>query len=369
MSNKKIAIILSGFQLCYLEKLCDLFRNEGYQIDFYANNTNYPEYILQSNIFYFDTPIHEKKPVLLKKLNSELKNLMKGKKYEHILSDCAPISFGCNVFHSHSLEYRKKLSPNFIYEFIFTLMHLKKLNYFKKWHTSEHEKIFVVSNEMKKDYAKALSIPKEKIAVLIPGTNSGQIDKIAPINFAKDKFTLGISANGFSSKGGYILLDAMRHIKNKNINCKMIYPKHEKNFFLKFLVKIMGIQDRVEFLGYQNNMPEFYNSIDALVASSLAEPFGRVVTEAMVQKRPVILGSNVGACDIIKDGENGFIYKFNKISGKNLAKKIEEVYARRNNLDELIQKANETAIGLTWDNFAEQMFKELTQKLSQNTFV
>jgi len=359
VSQKKVAIILSGFQWLYLQKLVILCLEEGYQVDFYTNNKEITEYLNVTNIYYFESQIDEKSPVLIEQLTKELEQLMKDKNYDYVLGDCCPIRFGCNVFHRNSFEYRKKLSCNFMYEFIYTLGHLKELNYFKKWHTSRHQKIFVMSNEMKKDYSKSLSIPEEKIVVLIPGAGSFQVEKIEPRDFSKDEFVLGLSGVGFGSKGGYILLDAMRYIKNKNIKCKIIYPKHERNFFIKFLIQIMGIKDRVELLGTQKDMTEFYNSIDCLVVSSLAEAFGRVVTEAMMAKRPVVAGSNIGACDIIEDGQNGFIYKFDKSSGKNLALKVEEVYERRNNLENILENAYNTASELSWDNFALKMFEEI----------
>lgn len=362
MSYGKIAIIFNGFQVYYLNELLTLFSQNGYQIDFYINTKDHFKYPQVANFYYFNSEINQTSPELIEKLNEELETIMQGNEYDYILSDCCPIRFGCNVFHSHSIEYRKKLCPNFIYEFIFTLGHFKKLNYFKKWHTPKHQKIFVVSNEMKKDYSKALSIPEEKIVVLTPGINVNPTKKYFSKNFSKEEFILGLSAVGFSSKGGYILLDAIRRIKNKNIKCKIIYPKHKKNLFLKLLVKSSGIEDRIEFFGYQNDMSEFYNSIDCLVSSSLAEPFGRVVIEAMVNLKPVILGSNIGACDIIEDGINGFIYEFNKFSGKNLALKIEEVYEKRNNLEFLIKNAYDKSISLTWGNFAQKMFESFSIK-------
>ncbi|MEI8377523.1 MAG: glycosyltransferase family 4 protein [bacterium] len=361
MPSKKIAVIHSGFQNDYLDKLFSLFNDEGYQVDFYTRNKEINEYPNVKNIYHFESKVDEKNPELIEKISKEIELLIKDKNYDYILSDCCPLSFGSNVFHRHSLDYRKSLSPNFIYEFLFAFGHLKELNYFKKWHTQKHQKIFVMSNEMKKDYAKALSIPKEKIVVLTPGFNTNPTTNIESErkNNSTDEFIFGLSAMGFSSKGGYILLDAMRRIKYKNIKCKIIYPKHEKNYYLKFLIQIMGIKDRVEFVGVQKNMTEFYNSIDCLVVSSLSEAFGRVVTEAMINKTPVIIGSNVGACDIINDGQNGFVFEFDKNSGKNLALKMSEVYEKRNNLESLIANAYETALGLSWDNFAQKIFEEI----------
>ncbi|HGJ66907.1 TPA: glycosyltransferase family 1 protein [bacterium] len=59
---------------------------------------------------------------------------------------------------------------------------------------------------------------------------------------------------------------------------------------LKELVKSLDIKDRVIFTGRRNDMPDIMASLDILVSASWAEPFGRVIIEAMsAEKSAAIL--------------------------------------------------------------------------------
>lgn len=80
-------------------------------------------------------------------------------------------------------------------------------------------------------------------------------------------------------------------------------------------------------------------------------------TEAMYLKVPVIVGSNVGAKDIIKDEENGFIFQAYKYSGKDLAGKISNLINNYDKLPPIIEKSYQTAKNCTWDKFAKDLFK------------
>ena len=113
-------------------------------------------------------------------------------------------------------------------------------------------------------------------------------------------------------------------------------------------------------------MYEFYSKCHCFVCPSLLEAFGRVVTEAMYSKKPVIIGSNIGATDIIQDGINGFIFEADKNRELNLAKKIKEVYDKYETLEPLINKAYEDCLKYTWENFAQKVFEGLYPEFINN---
>ena len=122
----------------------------------------------------------------------------------------------------------------------------------------------------------------------------------------------------------------------------------------------------VDLIPYQKDINKFYKTLDCLVCASNYEAFGRIVTEGMLCNVPVIVGSNVGAADIIKDGENGFIFDA-KDPAKNLAQKIEEVIKisakQDNTLESITGKALQTAKQLSWANFAKSIFYGLYPEL------
>ncbi|RLB16697.1 MAG: glycosyltransferase [Deltaproteobacteria bacterium] len=69
----------------------------------------------------------------------------------------------------------------------------------------------------------------------------------------------------------------------------------------------LQIQDRVLWLGWQDNPGPYYDLADILVCSSRHETLGNVILEAWSHHLPVISTSAPGPVEIIKDGENGIL--------------------------------------------------------------
>lgn len=73
------------------------------------------------------------------------------------------------------------------------------------------------------------------------------------------------------------------------------------------LVKELGIEEYVLFLGKQNNLEELYSISDLKLLLSEKESFGLVALEAMACGVPAI-GTDIGGIpEVIEDGVNGFI--------------------------------------------------------------
>lgn len=70
----------------------------------------------------------------------------------------------------------------------------------------------------------------------------------------------------------------------------------------------LGLDDRVRFLGFRSDVPDLMAAMDAVAHTSIvAEPFGRVVVEAMMCGRPVVATRGGGVTEIIRDGETGLL--------------------------------------------------------------
>jgi len=67
----------------------------------------------------------------------------------------------------------------------------------------------------------------------------------------------------------------------------------------------------IKFLGFQNQtqLPAFFDLCDVFVLPSGHEPWGLIVNEVMNSGKPIIVSDQVGcAPDLVKDGQNGFIF-------------------------------------------------------------
>lgn len=75
-------------------------------------------------------------------------------------------------------------------------------------------------------------------------------------------------------------------------------------------VRALGLAGKVRLLGERVDVPALLAAADLVVHSAIApEPFGRVVVEGMLARRPVIASDAGGVRDLITHGETGFLVK------------------------------------------------------------
>lgn len=85
-------------------------------------------------------------------------------------------------------------------------------------------------------------------------------------------------------------------------------PKGEYRKKLDEELSALGIQDRVQFLPWQDHMGPIYEASDIILQPSVdPESFGYVALEGMLAGKPVIASRIGGLRDVVKDGETGFL--------------------------------------------------------------
>jgi len=74
------------------------------------------------------------------------------------------------------------------------------------------------------------------------------------------------------------------------------------------LARSLGIDDKIVFTGFREDMPELMNMMEVVVHASIKpEPFGMVLIEGMALGKPVVATKAGGPLDVIIDGESGFL--------------------------------------------------------------
>ncbi|MHB1023639.1 MAG: N-acetyl-alpha-D-glucosaminyl L-malate synthase BshA [Acidobacteriaceae bacterium] len=76
-----------------------------------------------------------------------------------------------------------------------------------------------------------------------------------------------------------------------------------------------GIQDRVHFLGKQDNVNELLPLADLMLMPSEMESFGLAALEAMACKVPTIATRVGGVPELIEDGKNGLLFEVGDVDG------------------------------------------------------
>lgn len=117
-------------------------------------------------------------------------------------------------------------------------------------------------------------------------------------------------------KGYDVLIRAVAKAKEKllNIKCVIVGGVDSSRAgyaeSLRKLIRELGVEDQVAFAGGQTRIAEIYACADVLTSSNESKPeaFGRTMAEALAMDCPVIASRFGGALDIVRDGQNGFLY-------------------------------------------------------------
>jgi glycosyltransferase involved in cell wall biosynthesis len=95
-----------------------------------------------------------------------------------------------------------------------------------------------------------------------------------------------------------------------------IFPAgHDYLGELRALALDLGIVERVVFPGYRSDMAQVMATLDVLVHTADAEPFGRVLIEAMAMGRPIVAFRDGGVPEIVADGETGILVEPGDVDG------------------------------------------------------
>jgi glycosyltransferase involved in cell wall biosynthesis len=334
----------------------------GYQVDIYCSKSDINSSDNKYNICIINEEYDHLNPHTMEKFYSEVKSQISEKDYDFVISENITPPVDITFLQGHSLVNRLKRDKNIFEAFFYNFRKVKKerMKFQEKWLETGYRKIFTVSKVLKNDIIENFGISEDKISVIYPGVNiNEQLQTFSRVG--NECVVFGIAAPGFKIKGGFIFLKALGVLKTNgyNFKAKIIYPKFKKNLGVKLLLKLQGIENNVEFLPYQENMADFYKSIDCLVAPSVEDTFNLAVLEAMSFGKPCIVSSNAGACEIINEAENGFVFSMDSHSHFKLAIKMAEFADNPTRHQILSENAFKTAQYYSWTRTFEQFISEL----------
>lgn len=373
---KKIAFIIRLFQKDNFHgggeklffNLIKRFIDSNCEINIYCSKSDIENIEGINKIIIIEEHYDHLKPQTMENFYSKVKKLIKDENYDFVISENITPPIDITFLQGHSLLNRLKRDKNLLEAFFYNFRKVKKerMKYHKKWFGKGFRKIFVVSEVLKRDIVENYGIFEDKISVIYPGVDIPERTEIAtsclrtPSN--DDIITFGLSAPGFKIKGGFIFLKALGLLKKQghDFKAKIIYPKYKKNLGVKLLVKFLNIEKNVEFLPYQENIQDFYKSIDVLVAPSIEDTFNLAVLEAMANYKPCIVSTNAGASEIIKDGENGFVFEIGGNSERDLADKM-ILFMQSTKTIDICEKAFETAKYYSWQRTFDNLVEELNK--------
>ncbi|NUN09114.1 MAG: glycosyltransferase family 4 protein [Ignavibacteriaceae bacterium] len=165
-----------------------------------------------------------------------------------------------------------------------------------------------------------------------------------------DTLVLAKAARLSPLKGHRYLLEALSILRSENLKLKtLLIGNGEIESELKQYVDENGMHDSVIFTGLisPEKIPSYLNASDVLVHTSLLEGLARVLPQAIVLEKPVIVFNLDGAPEVVKDGVNGFLIEPENVA--QLASRIRELVADRDKVKRF-GKAGKEMIGGMFDD-------------------
>ncbi len=131
------------------------------------------------------------------------------------------------------------------------------------------------------------------------------------LNFLDNSFVIGVFGRLAPWKGQHVVLDALSNLPGV---CAVfvgdaLFGETDYRDALHKRAQQADLRGRVRFLGFRDDVPRLMRAVDVVLHSSVnPEPFGRVIVEGMLARRPIVASAAGGVLEIIQDGRTGVLY-------------------------------------------------------------
>ena len=190
-----------------------------------------------------------------------------------------------------------------------------------RWVHSKLALWVTLTTGMRSNVLKFTSVPAQQVEVVPLGIDLRQFDaKREKKSTARRQFQLpqkglliGVLGRLDPQKGQEIFLRALSKVEKHHPSVHAVIagdetagePGYRKH--LKDVCNALGIQERVTFLPFTEQVPRLLAALDVFVLPSYCETYGLVVVEAMAMNCPVVATNAGGVPEIIDHGRTGLL--------------------------------------------------------------
>ena len=180
----------------------------------------------------------------------------------------------------------------------------------ERWSLRNCSKIITVSRSLRRELIKR-GISRQRLICIPNG-----VPALTPIDLStrilSDTWNLGMIALFRSRKGLEVLLDAVRRLPENapKIHVRVIggFETEEYRKAMHQLVDQYGLNDRITFTGFTNDIGKALADLDGMILPSLyGEGMPMVVLEALSAGVPVIATRVEGTPEVVRDGVEGYL--------------------------------------------------------------
>ena len=114
------------------------------------------------------------------------------------------------------------------------------------------------------------------------------------------------------NKNHEVVIRALAKLRNPNIHYAIAGSGDLKNHLVK-VVRDLGLDNQVHFLGHRNDIKELYRAADICVFPSVREGLGLAALEGMACGLPLICSDNRGTREYAIDGKNALVCRYDSV--------------------------------------------------------
>lgn len=221
----------------------------------------------------------------------------------------------------------------------------------------------LIISKCQTEYDMIYSINKKlPIKIIFNGVDT---DKFTAKSYVeKEILTIICPARLIKRKGQEVLIKAIGNLKEKGIilKCNFVGDGDEKENYIKLASKL-GIEEQLNFKSYipREKMLEEYHTADIFVLPSYNEGMSNALLEAMACGLPVIVTDVGGTDELVKDGENGYVFEKGDVG--HLSKIMERMHCASYSIKSLGQESRQRVEKLSWEKIVGEFFTQVIENI------
>lgn len=153
--------------------------------------------------------------------------------------------------------------------------------------------VVCVTEDLKETVIRSAGWARLKPLVIPNGVNTSQLETlpIESLAAAREPIVFGCLGNVRPAKNYKLAVDFMAYLKQQNVNAKLLIAGHNKRPETRELqahLETLGLGEQISFLGFVDDVPAFFSSIDVFLMTSSSEGHPLALTQALAAGKPVV---------------------------------------------------------------------------------
>lgn len=328
-----------------------LFKENGYEVHVATNGNEEIPYCDVKHVVSF-----ERSPIKINNLKAirQLRKIINEEKFD-IIHTHTPM--GSVVTRLAAKKARKKYNTRVIYTA--HGLHFFKGASAKNWlifypvekYLSKYTDTLILINQEDYDLCKR-KFKKCKDIQYVPGVGIDEAkfdfemsekekhDLRKSVGVKDDDFVIIYPAEISKRKRQIWLIETINDLLKKNSNIHLLLPgKDSLDGKCQELVKELGLEKQVHFLGYRKDIPKLLKISNLAISSANQEGLPVNIMEAMYVGLPIVASDCRGNRDLIQDNVNGYLVSLK--DNERFSKSIENIYNDNSKSEEFGHKSKE----------------------------